>query len=67
MPEINYKWFYKWISQDDYTTQQNQVLFSTWLDLNSDTYSVWLEANFTEWITTNWHDMRAWFHVRSAW
>jgi len=63
---ITYQNFYWWISQDDYLTQPNQVLYSTGLNLNSDTYSVKLEAWYTTDITTNDNDMYCWFYVEDS-
>ena len=61
-----FQWFYKGISQDDYSTQSHQVLFSTGLDLNKDSYSVQLESDLTSLITTDGHDMNCWFYVEDA-
>lgn len=66
MPQINYQGFYKWIAQDDYTTQAKQVLFSSGLDLNNDTYSVQLESSLVEGRTTNGNAMLSWFYVETT-
>ena len=57
---------YRWISQDDHMTELWQVLFSSWLNLNSNTYQVTVNPEIEEWRLTNGHKMFWWFYVEDS-
>jgi len=67
MPIQKFQWFFKWIAQDDYQTKSNQVLYSSWLDLNKETYSVELDAWYTSLVTTWDKNILCWFYVEDTW
>jgi len=57
---------YRWISQDDHMTEIWQVMFSSWVNLNKNTYHVSVNPAIVEWRSTNWNKMLAWFYTEDS-
>lgn len=64
--QITNKLHYKGISQDDYSLEKWQVLFSTGLNLNTNTYEVTVNPEIVEWRSTNWNKMLCQFFTEDA-
>ena len=64
--QVQFRKHFRGISQDDMRTEEWQVLYSSWVNLNRNTYQVSVNPEIVEWRSTNWKKMLAWFYTEDS-